>query len=413
MSKKLNDHLTTKLPGYLEFFERLVTTNSFTANPDGVNAVGQMIAKAFSPLGFKAEFIPSQNPDFGKHIVLTRKGKTGKKIGMITHLDTVFPPEEEADNDFAWRVEGDRIYGPGTNDIKGGTVMMLMVLEALQWFAPQAFEDITWVLLGNAAEERWSVDFGDLCRERLSEGGLAALVFEAGYVDEGQCSLVASRKGMAIYDIHVEGKSAHAGNSHRNGGNAILQMAHLIQDIAALTDYERDLTFNVGVVSGGTVPNRVPHFATARGEMRTFSKEVFHQALSALLALQNLPPVTSHSGDFACKIDIQVLQTMEPWPRNPGTDSLISIWKETAQSIGMSVFLEARGGLSDGNQLWDLLPTVDGLGPNGRNAHCSERNPEGGKEQEYVTLSSFVPKAMLNTLAILNLIEKSSAPGKP
>jgi glutamate carboxypeptidase len=403
METELRNFFETNLDKYLGTLREMVSINSFTANTAGVNQVGELTAEKFQNLGFEVKFIQSTNPDFGKHLVLTRKGHADRKIGLITHLDTVFPPEEEAAQNFTWRVEGDRVYGPGTNDIKGGTVMILMIMEAIQKYAKEVFEDITWIICCNAAEERWSNDFGELCRQYLGKETLAALVFEGGYYGEKQFSLVTARKGMAVYDIHVEGKSAHAGNGHQSGANAIVQMAEIIQKIADLTDYEQDLTFNIGVLSGGTVPNRVPHHSEARGEMRTFSQEVFDSALHDLLALNNTPALQSVDGEYRCNIDIQVILENAPWPPNPDTNRLFSLWESTAQTLGMTIIREERGGLSDGNQLWNFVPTLDGLGPNGRNAHCSERTADGSKDQEYATISSFVPKAILNTLAVLKL----------
>jgi len=405
--ESLHQYYSHRLPQYLEILQQMVNINSFTANQAGVVQLAGFTAQQFAHLGFHADYVQSHNPDFGQHLVLTRQGGSDQRIGLITHLDTVFPPEEEIQNDFAWRLEGDRIYGPGTNDIKGGTVMILMVMEALHHFVPTFFDSITWIILANAAEERWSDDFGSLCRQRLGTDALAALVFEAGYLEDNLASLVTARKGMAVYDVRVEGKSAHAGNGHQSGASAILQMSHLIQRISDLTDYEKDLTFNVGVLNAGTVPNRVPHFAEARGEMRTFSKEVFDQAVSSLLELNHLSPITSWDGNFSCNIDIQIILENNPWPANPQTEKLFRHWQATAQAMGIEMIREERGGLSDGNQIWDRIPTIDGLGPNGRNAHCSEHSPDGTKEQEFVTISSFIPKAILNALAILNLVSLS------
>jgi glutamate carboxypeptidase len=73
--------------------------------------------------------------------------------------------------------------------------------------------------------------------------------------------------------------------------------------------------------------------------------------------------------------------------------------------LGIRITPEKRGGLSDGNWLWQHFPTFDGLGPVGSNAHCSERSVDGSKDQEYVSIPSFVPKASLNTLAILKLLQ--------
>lgn len=138
--------------------------------------------------------------------------------------------------------------------------------------------------------------------------------------------------------------------------------------------------------------------------MRTFSKDVFKDGVSRLLSLNDLPSLKSADGTYTCNIDIQISLENPPWPSNPKTDNLFRLWVATANSLGLDVIREERGGLSDGNQLWDYIPTIDGLGPNGRNAHCSERSEDGTKDQEFITKSSFVPKATLNTLAIHKLI---------
>ena len=119
--KGLTAFFEGRLPAALDLLRRMVDMNSFTANRDGVNRLGRFTAESFADLGFTAEFVPSVNPDYGDHLVLTRPGRTSRSVAMISHLDTVFPPEEEARNNFRWRVEGDRAYGPGTHDIKGGS----------------------------------------------------------------------------------------------------------------------------------------------------------------------------------------------------------------------------------------------------------------------------------------------------
>jgi glutamate carboxypeptidase len=104
-----------------------------------------------------------------------------------------------------------------------------------------------------------------------------------------------------------------------------------------------------------------------------------------------------------------VLNHVLPWPRNPQTERLLGVWQATARDLGYQANPEERAGLSDGNYFWAELPTLDGLGPAGGNAHCSERSADGSKDQEYVLRASFVPKALLNTMAILRLL----AQGEP
>ncbi len=405
--QEIQSYLEEHLPQYLDLLKSMVEINSFTGNPAGVNKLAKLTAEAFAPLGFQAQHVQAKNPEFGKHLVMTRPGKSDLRIGMISHLDTVFPPDEEAANDFHWREEGDRIYGPGTNDIKGGTTIIYMVMDALRTFAPEILDEINWFILINAAEERLSDDFGELCIEKLTKDAIAALVFEAGVRGDNTFQVVTARKGRATYKVITEGKGAHAGSNHPEGANAIVQMAHTIQQIAALTDYEKHLTFNVGTVRGGSVVNRVPHLAEAEVEMRTFDPEVFDFGVQSILALQDDEKISNANDNYECKISIELNAQSAPWPSNPGTEKLFKIWQQAAEPLGFSVIREERGGLSDGNNLWHTIPTIDGLGPYGANAHCSERNPEEGKDQEFATRSSFVPKALLNTFSIIKLVQDS------
>jgi glutamate carboxypeptidase len=395
--------LEGKLAGYLAVLEQMVAINSFTANPEGINELADLTGRYFADLGFTAERIPSTNPDYGDHLVLNRPGTGPASIALVSHLDTVFPADEERRNDFYWRVEDDRLYGPGSVDIKGGTVLMYMVLDALRAVDPALFEAVNWVILLNAAEETLAPDFADLCRQRIPAGALACLVFEAGNVAGGIFTLVRSRKGRATFQVDVEGRAAHAGANHQRGASAIVQLAETVSQIAALTDHQQDLTFNVGTISGGTVINRVPHLASASGEMRAFDSDIFRQGVARLEALAENVTVRSLEDGYPCRITVDVLQESAPWPQNPATDRLLSIWQETAAGLGWVVVPEARGGLSDGNFIWDYVPTLDGLGPSGANAHCSERSADGLKDQEYAEASSFVPKAALTTLAIMRL----------
>ncbi len=401
---RLQNYLERYQPFYLDLLRQMVEINSFTANPLGVNALGDLTAAAFAELGFSAEKIQCARPAYGRHVVLTRPGRSGPKIGLVSHLDTVFPPDEEIENDFRWRPEGDRIYGPGTMDIKGGTVMIYMMLAALKAMLPQLYDEITWIVLLNAAEETIAEDFGPLCLARLANRALACLVFEAGYLDKNLSKVVIARKGMALYRVTVAGRAAHAGSNHTRGASAVVQLAKTIQQIDALTDYERQITFNIGTVAGGTVLNRVPHFAVASGEMRAFSPEVYQQGLAQLLALSERVDTCSPEDGYPCQVNIQIIDQTPPWPPNPATDQLLQLWQQAAEQLNLQLLPEERGGLSDGNQLWSYLPTIDGLGPAGRNAHCSEQSADGSKEQEFVVPASFVPKALLNILAILNLL---------
>ncbi len=407
-STEVRTYLENRLPFYLEQLRHMVAINSFTANPAGVNALGELTSAVFADLGFTAETVPSTNPSFGNHYVLTRRGKNGRIMGLISHLDTVFPPEEEKRNHFHWREVADRIYGPGTVDIKGGTIVMYMMLDVLHHFYREWFDEFTWVVLLDASEEADADDFGGLCRQLLpAQDTIAALIFEAGNKNKNEFQLVVARKGMAICEVQVEGKASHAGTSHQMGANAIVQLAHTVQQLAAVTNYGRHITVNVGTIGGGTVTNRVPHQATALLEMRAFTPQDYQDALQQILSLNGPGAVQSQTDGYTCKVTVTVQRKTSPWPRNPQTDRLFNLWQEAGTTLGLQVLPEERGGLSDGNHFWHQIPTIDGLGPAGGNAHCSEQSADGSKEQEYCRVSSFVPKALLNVTAVLRLLTET------
>lgn len=407
----LQEHFSLNLPKYLEALRQMVEINSFTAHAAGVNELGRMTAELFAELGFAAEFVQSAIPHYGKHLVLTKNGRSSQKIGLVSHLDTVFPAHEEERNNFHWREEGDRIYGPGTVDIKGGTVLIYMMMDALRLHAPEQFEAVNWIILVDASEEAEAEDFGRLCIERL-EGPdtLACLIFEGGSKLEDTYQVVVARKGMAIFQVKTEGRASHAGSFHPNGANAVVQMAHTILKLAAITDYNRQVTINVGTMRGGVVTNRVPHEAESWLEMRAFKPEVFAETVEQILALNGNSDVASSLDGYTCTVAVNKYRTTPPWARNELTDRLFAVWQQAGEELGFTVLPEERGGLSDGNHFWQRIPSIDGLGPSGGNAHCSERSEDGSKDQEYVMVSSFVPKATLNTMGVLNLIGAFDGP---
>jgi glutamate carboxypeptidase len=396
-----------RLPAALEFLRGMVAINSFTANAAGVDAVGRLIAETFAPLGFLPTVVPAARPGCGDHLFLSSDAGPDHSrlptIALISHLDTVFPPDEERRNRFQWMRDGDRIYGPGTNDIKGGTALIYLMLAAMREVAPDLYAAAHWVIALNACEEVDSVDFGDACERMLPEQTMACLLFEADGGSRTEPALVAARKGRATFSIRVEGLGAHAGGQHQHGANAIVQLARVVDTAAALTDYAAGVTVNVGTISGGTVNNRVPHEATATLEMRAHDPAAFSRTKSAILALGGEGTVRTATG-FPCRIQVSLDDETPPWPANPATERLLAVWQAAGRDLGTEVARQERGGLSDGNVLWSRFPTLDGLGPSGEHSHCSERSEDGSKVPEWVDAASFVPKAVLNTAAIARLL---------
>lgn len=395
-------YLEGRLPRYLDLLARMVAVNTFTENAAGIDRLADDTAAAFAQLGFMAEKIPSVHSAYGPHLLMQKPGG-GARVCCISHLDTVFSAEEEVRNGFSFRIEKDRVYGPGVNDIKGGTVVLLMALEALREAAPEAWERLAPLVILNASEEVDSDDFGGLCRARVGNDCRACLVYEAGKRDGESWELVTARKGRAVFNITTTGRGAHAGANHENGASAVTQMAEAVQRLAAITDYGRGVTVNVGSLRGGTVVNRVPHEAVAEAEMRAFAPDAFSRALAAIRGLDGLSTVRSADGSFACTTRVELAREIPPWPENDATKGLFGIFAEAGARLGISLSASMRGGLSDGNYLWDLVPTIDGLGPVGGNAHCSVRSADGSVDQEYAVISSFIPKALLSALALLRI----------
>ncbi len=393
------------LPDAVAFLRRQVETNSFTANPQGVRRNAEIVAEGFRELGFAAAFCPAADPRYGPHLFLDRPGRGGSPVLLVTHLDTVFSTEEERRNAFRWTVEGDRIYGPGVIDNKGGTAMIWLVLSALRELDPGLYEDTHWIIGANALEEVLSEDFPARCAERIPPGCRAALVFEASVGREPGLALVQCRKGSANFRVLASGRGAHAGSRHHDGANAVVELAEVVGRIAALTDYPRGLTANVGSISGGGPSNRVPHEAECFVNIRAFEESVLQDAIDAMFRLEKEPPtVRAQSDGFPCAVRVEMLGRNPAWPPNPQTEALIALWIEAARQSGISLRAEPRGGLSDGNFLSRFLPVLDGLGPWGGNGHASERNADGSKLPEFVLVPSFLEMAEVNVRAIRDLL---------
>jgi glutamate carboxypeptidase len=395
------------LPEAFDFLRRLVVVNSFTGNRAGVLRNAEIVAAQFAKLGFLEERVRAAHPDFGDHQFLRRPGAGERGLMLVTHLDTVYPAAEEERNHFGWLAEGERIFGPGVHDNKGGTVMIWLVLRTLQDVAPEILESVSWLLAANAAEEELVPDFPECCRARVPNGCRAALVFEASGGWGPDLALARCRKGSANVRIWVEGRGAHAGGRHHEGANAIVEMAGLISRIARLTDYAGGLTVNVGAIAGGGPANRVPHFAECQVNIRAFDEAVLQATIDAIFALKEKPAaVRAMSDGFPCQVNVELLNRNPSWPPSAQTDALIEIWTRAARKLGWSMRAESRGGLSDGNYLSRFLPTLDGLGPFGLNGHSSERNADGTKLPEYVVVPSFREMGAINVAAICDLMRR-------
>lgn len=405
-AQPLLDVLESHLDKATEFLKSLVDVNSFTANRDGVNRVAQITAEMFAGMGFSTERVASENRAYGDHLFLRRAPAGGGAVAknestpivLVTHSDTVFPPEEERLNDFRYRespAEG-RIYGPGAVDNKGGTVLIWLMLRGLRAIFPRVFDQTGWLIASNASEEVVATDFARLVKQRCPGGARAVLVFEGGPREGSQFQIVTARKGRAEYRLVAHGRAAHAGSSHHEGANAIVALADAVKSAAAITDYASELTVNVATIHGGTVLNRVPHEAAAGIEVRAFDAMGMEQAATRLQAIAD----GCTAANAGIRFDLECLARTAAWPQEERTMALFRHWQEAAAQMGVTAVASRRGGLSDANYLSDLGPTLDGLGPCGAHAHRSRRSPDASEVPEFVERDSFVTKTAVNVLAI-------------
>jgi glutamate carboxypeptidase len=192
--------------------------------------------------------------------------------------------------------------------------------------------------------------------------------------------IVTSRKGVGRFDVHVEGRPAHAGSRHRDGRNAIYEAARQILAIEAMTDYARGVTTTVGMVSGGTAVNTIPQHCHFPVDLRVETVPDGEALTAAILGLKARDPdmTVTVSGDM----------NRPPYECSEGTRRLFDHAKALAAGIGFELVSSPRaGGGSDGNFTAAIgVPTLDGLGIDGDGAHTL---------QEYGLVSSIAPRQEL------------------
>jgi glutamate carboxypeptidase len=357
----------------LELLRRLVEVNSFTGNREGVGRVASIVSEAFLGLGFRARPI-------GDHLALERGGPRGARVLLLGHMDTVYR------ENFAWREERGRIFGPGVCDMKGGIVVL--------WMALRELPDAAATILLNATEEGGCADFPPLARGFVTKETRACLVYEPGLDAEGGATtLVTGRKGSGRFRIDVTGREAHSGHAHEKGASAIRELARVVERIEARTDHARGVTFNVGTIEGGTTVNSVPGRATASLDLRAWTPGDFAWGRAEALGLGGEGSVPG------TRVAVTELPGYPPWPANEGSRRLGELASEIGRGLGMKLVAGRRGGGSDGCHLWDLVPTLDGLGPVGRNPHVA-----AGDDPESVDPASFEPRAKLSAALLREIL---------
>lgn len=399
----LAHQLRQEWPGAQKFLECLVQENSHTLNRPGIEANVRLITHEFARLGFQARRVPSEHQQFAPHLVLDNHA-SGPTILMVSHLDTVFTSEEQQKGFAGFGGMNGCMVGPGTMDVKGGTVMMWLLMQMLSKMPEIARHDPRWILAWNSSEELLTADFSRTVLQEIPRSTRACLVFEADSRSNSGHEVVVARKGLARWRVEVRGRGAHSGNAHAEGMNAITRLAHILATLDTMTDYERALTLNIGIIGGGTSTNRVPESASAEFEVRYNDLADYEAVRASLLSWNNKGCFDGPLPARCCEVIVQPTSEIHSWSGGEGTDMLAQIWREAGEACDMTVTTGCRGGLSDANHLGPHLPTLDGLGPRGGNAHAMEITAQGFRITEYVEVDSFLTKGLINLLALKELV---------
>jgi glutamate carboxypeptidase len=300
-------------------------------------------------------------------------GGDGPGILVLAHLDTVHPVGMLA-GALKFRREGDRAYGPGIYDMKAGGYLATYALRHLLRLGRETPLPITFLFI---PEEEVGSPTSRAAIEAEALANKYVLVCEPAR-DGGK--IVTARKGVGRFVVEVEGRPAHSGARHQDGRSAIRAIAKLILEIEAMTDYARDVTTSVGLVSGGTGVNVVPQFATAEVDLRVPDAATGEELCQRILGLRTDEPDV--------KVTITGGLNRPPYGKNAGIAKLFDHAAGIAREIGFTLEdVPLTGGGSDGNFTAALgVPTLDGLGADGYGAHT---------DYEHILVSSLVQRARL------------------
>ncbi len=359
----------------LELLAETVNVPSATENLAGVRAVGEIYAREFRALGFETRWVelPAEMKRAG-HFVATHRGKRGSpRLLLIGHLDTVLQGE-------SYRRDGNRAYGTGSSDMKGGNLVALEALRALHATGELRDMNVTVVFTGDE-EDPGSPQ--PVTRESLLAAAAAsdiALAFEGSAPGKA----VVGRRGIGSWRLHVTGVQGHSSGifGETRGYGAIFEAARILDQFRTELR-EPNLTFNPAVIVGGTnvsyetasksgtalgKTNVIPREARVEGDIRYLGAAQFESASEKMRAIvaANLPQT---SAAFTIENEYP---SMAP---NPGSERILGILDAVSRDLGGGPVvaqppIERGAGdiafvCGDGR-----LACLDGLGTDGENDHA-------------------------------------------
>ena len=386
---------------------QLVQQNSGTYNFAGVKAVADLLAPEFEKLGFEVEWKPMAAAGRAGHLVAVHRGNgRGKRILLIGHLDTVF----EADDPFTgFRREGDTAIGPGVGDDKGGDVVMLAALRAMQAAGALRDADIEVVLTGDEEDVGSPVAVARADLVAAGKRADVALDFENLSHKDGRDMGAIARRSANTWVLTVHGESGHSSAifSAAMGDGAIFELARIL---AAFRDElpEPDLTFNVGLAGGGQAAgfdaaktrleasgkdNIVPPIALARGDFRTLSAEQTRRVAAKMQAIveRHLPRTTA---------TLQIDENYPPMPPTAGNRALLAELNAVNRDLGLPVMGELDPLGRGAGDIAFVAADTDGLvgmGMSADGAHAAGEHADLGSIPRQATRAAILMHRLANT----------------
>jgi glutamate carboxypeptidase len=350
--------------------QRWMQCESPSSSPRDLAAMVAIAEGHARAAGLRAE-VSSLGDSTGPLLHVTNRARADERAGILVlgHLDTVHPTGTLQQN--PCRIEGDRLYGPGGYDMKGGVYLVLTALGQLAAAGGTALP-VDMLLV---PDEETGSHASRASIEHLAARARYALVAEPARADAGKC--VTARKGTGMVRINVQGRPAHAGVNHDRGRSAIREMAHQVLALEAMTDYARGITVNVGTIQGGTVTNTVPAQCRAMVDFRIPDMQAADDVLARMRALKAMGP------DVTLDVDVEL--NRPPMVKTPAVADLLARAQAWANESGIALTdAPMTGGGSDANFTAAMgVPTLDGLGVDGDAAHTLN---------EYILVSTLAPR---------------------
>lgn len=367
-----------QMPTTEAFLEKVVNINSGTLNKEGVQTVGKLMAAEFDKLGFKTEWVTLPDSlNRAGHLVATRQGRKGKKLFLIGHLDTVF--ERSLPMEPFTRVNDSTASGQGVNDMKGGDVLIIAALKALHTHKLLDDTSITVYFTGDEESSGGPESRRDFI-ERAKKCDLA-LAFETA---QGLNSVTTGRRGSSSWTLNVTARSGHSSQIFSSlGYGAIYEAVRILNEFRRTLGQEQYLTFNPGLIVGGSEvhyndktakaetvgkTNIVAGTALVKGDLRFLTEPQKENARAKMREIvEKSLPLTKATISFTDGIP-----GMEPSAAN---DELRMQVDKLSQDMGLGPVQAgdpgARGA-GDVSFVAQYIPCLDGLGASGKGAHSIE-----------------------------------------